>query len=669
MERIKKVMTLNDDEIILIAINHLRGKAGHWWEHTEPKVSTWKDFITEFNKEYVQGNDNLDFYLDKLENYKRRKDQSIDELVNSLNNLCDKVNIKDDRYKVRKFVRSMEPALAMELEKNGPFTSINTAATEAKRLEHVLSKYGSASDTSPPPSVLSRAESVVSDSMLDLMKRLEALQVNTLAVASKQSGAGTGGDYGRMERGGGGTNHSGSGNNDYYGNGNDARRGVRFADGTLVEQGRRPICFVSLSAADDPRLSAQQQQQPSQQSQQQQPSQQSQQQQPVAATGKENPINFVELSGAEIYNKRRAVEASEGQSIQDTTAIKVVTPPKKDKAKRKRRSKPVRRLVVPLEKKDVWDRLQQLDSGLSMADWLAMDKSAYADTRDGLRHFHIKARKPKTDGFVTNEPMAVNTLDQNDDLTSDSTTTSDSWTDTSSVFSSSTEYSRMGYEYSLSNMKASSPFKARIVIGNEIILAVFDSGASVSVIGSALATRLRLVPVGDKLSLMGFDGKTNHDCDIVVDVPIRVAGKLRPEHMCIQSGVERDICLLGMTWFKAYGVKQDMERGLLTLPTGDGKDHVELKAESYTGVEHNMVSAMVMGVDVDDQDSEGDKVDFDEAIGSVDDALKAVILKNKDSFVEISGLGKVDSCTHSILLKTNEAQPVSLRNMVRTNLR
>ncbi|CAO3588322.1 unnamed protein product [Absidia cylindrospora] len=187
MEPIKRVMTLNDDEITLISITHLRGKASHWWELTEPKVSTWKDFVAEFTKEYIQGTDNLDFHLDKFENYKRRKDQSIDELVSTLGNLCDKVNIKDDRYKIRKFIRAVEPNLAMELVKNGPFTSITAAATEAKRLEHVLTKYGTTVATSSPPSVLSRAESIVSDIMLDLIKRLEALQVNTLAVASQQA--------------------------------------------------------------------------------------------------------------------------------------------------------------------------------------------------------------------------------------------------------------------------------------------------------------------------------------------------------------------------------------------------------------------------------------------------------------------------------------------------
>ncbi|CAO3588291.1 unnamed protein product [Absidia cylindrospora] len=201
MERIKKVMALNDDEILLIAIAHLRDKARHWWEHTEPKVSTWMDFVTEFSKEYVQGNDNLDFYLDKLKNHKRRKDQSIEELVTTLNNLCDKVDIKGDRYKVRKFVR------AMELEKNGPFTSINTAAS-------ALNTSCRSMDLPPMPL---------------LLPLLEAFQVNMLAVTSQQAVAGD-----RNERSG--TNYSGPKN--------DTRRTVRFSGGTQAEQGRRPICYI-----------------------------------------------------------------------------------------------------------------------------------------------------------------------------------------------------------------------------------------------------------------------------------------------------------------------------------------------------------------------------------------------------------------------------------------
>ncbi|KAJ8652136.1 hypothetical protein O0I10_012243 [Lichtheimia ornata] len=60
------------------------------------------------------------------------------------------------------------------------------------------------------------------------------------------------------------------------------------------------------------------------------------------------------------------------------------------KVRRKRR--PPRRLPVALRKKDIWSQLLSMDLGLSIADWLAMDKTAYNDIRDGLRYLHGRPR-------------------------------------------------------------------------------------------------------------------------------------------------------------------------------------------------------------------------------------------------------------------------------------
>lgn len=43
----------------------------------------------------------------------------------------------------------------------------------------------------------------------------------------------------------------------------------------------------------------------------------------------------------------------------------------------KKKRIPLRQLLVLLRQRDIWQRLQQVDSGLSLADWLALDKKAY----------------------------------------------------------------------------------------------------------------------------------------------------------------------------------------------------------------------------------------------------------------------------------------------------
>lgn len=60
------------------------------------------------------------------------------------------------------------------------------------------------------------------------------------------------------------------------------------------------------------------------------------------------------------------------------------------------------------------------------------------------------------------------------------------------------------FPYDFNRMRSSKPFCAPIVIGSTVVNAVFDSGASVSVIGSDLAHELGLAPNGDSLTLTSF---------------------------------------------------------------------------------------------------------------------------------------------------------------------
>lgn len=66
-------------------------------------------------------------------------------------------------------------------------------------------------------------------------------------------------------------------------------------------------------------------------------------------------------------------------------------------SKRKPR-KSARRSPIHLTSKDVWERLRQLDVGLSMADWIALSKTAAKDVQDGIRFMHgrMPAKKKKT---------------------------------------------------------------------------------------------------------------------------------------------------------------------------------------------------------------------------------------------------------------------------------
>ncbi|KAG1463471.1 hypothetical protein G6F56_005276 [Rhizopus delemar] len=130
------------------------------------------------------------------------------------------------------------------------------------------------------------------------------------------------------------------------------------------------------------------------------------------------------------------------------------------------------------------------------------------------------------------------------------------------------------YPYNLNDMKTSSPFKGIVSINGFEVECVFDSGASVSVISRCLADKLGLVPISDHLWLSGFDNeKSDKPAHIVVDVPVKISGCLRPDHMCILDGGDRseaELCLLGVPWFKAYGIQPRIETAMVEIPTSRG---------------------------------------------------------------------------------------------------
>ncbi|KAI9028907.1 hypothetical protein CLU79DRAFT_518106 [Phycomyces nitens] len=181
--------------------------------------------------------------------------------------------------------------------------------------------------------------------------------------------------------------------------------------------------------------------------------------------------------------------------------------PSNTKKVRKPRSPP-RRLPVHIQSKDVWGKLKSIDSGLSVADWIALDRTAAKDLKDGLRY--LGRRK------TTSTPM-IHMVTRNED-TEETDVEHSIVTDSSE----STEY--LSDQGTLGNFSISRPFRAPIAINDTVVSAIFDSGASVSVISKSLARRLGLVPSGDRLPLSSLDGALKEPCEITLNVPIRVAG-------------------------------------------------------------------------------------------------------------------------------------------------
>lgn len=406
-------------------------------------------------------------------------------------------------------------------------------------------------------------------------------------------------------------------------------------------------------------------------------------------TAKDTPVNLVEIYNAQKRSAEEAGIESSGMAAKRNstrkgpitrgvsnvgasektpveTPVENLLPPK---VRRKRR--PPRRLPVPIQKKDIWRRLLSMDSGLSIVDWLAMDKSAYNDIRDGLRYLH--GRQPRARNVPQQQPttmMDINHVMQDDE---EEDWSDDSWEegefelfgsdigdlDKQSMDGYESDDTGADYPYNYETMKNSRPLRAVITIHDQCIEAIFDTGASVSVISKNLADKIGLATINDSLQLSSLGEATGPSCKIVRDVPVRIAGKLRKEHMCVIES-DRDLCLIGMTWFRAHGVRVDNSDATIIIPIKQGRDSIVVQGsaeekEVQTSAVFAVNVAQVNG-DISKNEGVGQKKESivvprpyqedlcDEASGDeseTSDELQDLLQEYAHCFVEVSGLGRV----------------------------
>lgn len=370
---------------------------------------------------------------------------------------------------------------------------------------------------------------------------------------------------------------------------------------------------------------------------------------------------------------------------------------------------------------------------------VAIDKDVSRDLIDGLRDLRLQRPKRAKEKYLSvggvqqglvRPVQMVHARDEDDSSESewsDEETEEDdseskageismvtSVTDSSSVTTEEDEgafsdvESVYRYPYDINRMRVSSPLKGVVSINNVPIECVFDSGASVSVISKHLCEEvLGLVPNGDNLQLVGFDNKhTGVSSNIVMDVPIKIGGKVRPEHMCVQDTGKNDrLCLLGVPWFQAYGIQMDLVNSLVRVPTTNGilslqcytthlpsslviqrraglvnsRDTVSLndrfkklndnerrkKAQQVYSVQvaqkycESLEDDMIPDDPLGETSMAVDEIKYDASNISegVLDELKPLVEEYKDCFSEVSGLTKIKGYSLDIQLK-EDARPI-----------
>ncbi|KAL0582214.1 hypothetical protein ABG067_007965, partial [Albugo candida] len=290
-----------------------------------------------------------------------------------------------------------------------------------------------------------------------------------------------------------------------------------------------------------------------------------------------------------------------------------------NKVKKKKTRRPVKHLNVSVYQHNVLDMLKNVNAGVSILDWLTVDKKALNDLSDAIRT--LKARNKKTkinnDGTVTyfadrkgksrmNTINAVNNWDDgyitSETETSSSASSMNSDDENESNYSSSSNSSEMlsvlskvKYPYDLEAMRRSAPLKCPIAVNNYVVDCTIDSGASVSVMNEGLARKLGLKFSGDQMHLVGFDSNNvkRAPCNISKDVPVVIGGHLRAEHVCIQPSEagkeEEDYFILGMPFCKEYSVTVDCASNIISFPveygTGvvnDNDKHIKVMVQGYS---------------------------------------------------------------------------------------
>ncbi|KAL0582330.1 hypothetical protein ABG067_007817, partial [Albugo candida] len=563
MDRIKMSSKMDDEEILFLVDDYLSEKATTWFNVVGKKATSWNEFVKIFKKQYLV--DQEDKWWSQLQSMKQGPEDSIDDIALRMEELFGLLGNKNEAYQVRTFLSAINPKWAYEIEKETTPATFNEAKAKAKQIEKSDKKYKSGAILTGEPinsnfggSIASfgssdNSSSYSSDISSLLVSKLEQLSINLVKlnenVLLNQ----------RQSNGGQATKYPAYNNNN---------RAVK-----------------STGANSD-------------------------------GTGELNYVNTIvdgDYDVNEIYMKRGSppsVEAVNGSSapavkknkIADSTGLNA-TLVKKKTVRRK-----ARRLPVSIKKNKIWSRLLKVEAGISLAEWISLDKEAASEIIDGIRYLRESKKKRKPPGVIESAKLVetvgqVNEVEIDDDSTdsydsddsydnhvSSDASTGVSLSDISDIEKSSDDglefsdtESIYRYPYSLEEMKSGSPLRGVVNINNKSIECIYDTGASVSVIGSSLVKKLGLVPNGDKLNLVGFNHNPSAvtSSNIVMDVPISINGKIRPEHMCIEENNGSELLLLGIPWFKNYGISLDMQKSLIMVPTTEGVMKIKCFTKHY----------------------------------------------------------------------------------------
>ncbi|KAG2209654.1 hypothetical protein INT45_002784, partial [Circinella minor] len=355
---------LSDAEVLLIAASHLTGQAELWWVPLEETVVTWDMFEEAFKARFISP-EHQETWWSRIEAVKQQSNESVEDVAYKLPELFALVGPVPETYQIRYFTQAIDNNIAYRMEESGKYLQggVPGQSFDIKgqgRRSNVVGGVGI------PTSTISslKPEDSVSQTHTLLSQVVDSLRALQLQLGSQ------------------GSRHQPPNN--------PPRPPPKCWN--CSQEGH-----ISSRCPDQHQADIK-----------------------TANTSKVVPSNVNLVETAEVYalGKRGLSDTSLVTSrriakrMAEPTRLPLLNQPavpslsKPNKAPRKRQ--PPWKLQIDLDQPDVWERLKELDSGLSMAQWLALDKKAYVDVRDGLKYLHGRSNSNNKA-----QRMEVNAVDIN----------------------------------------------------------------------------------------------------------------------------------------------------------------------------------------------------------------------------------------------------------------
>ncbi|CAO3673734.1 unnamed protein product [Rhizopus microsporus] len=214
IERLKELGGVTDKEVLIVARDHLVGKAAAWFDVACSQVNTWSEFSTLFKKRFCIALE--DYCWNQIYNLRQAEHEDVDDIDVRLRELFSLVGLTNEKLKIRLFLSAVDPVVACEVERNktaDKFKDLDSVVDAAAHAETVVRKYRTKDVFFPGPPVVNLSRNVskkyqeqdwhsednqsvnTASTMEELLKEFKELKVSIVQSVGASNGASGGRNF------------------------------------------------------------------------------------------------------------------------------------------------------------------------------------------------------------------------------------------------------------------------------------------------------------------------------------------------------------------------------------------------------------------------------------------------------------------------------------------